>query len=140
VLLQFENGAQGTLHVSQVAAGRKNCLRFEIAGEKSSCAWNSEVPNELWLGHRDTANETLIRDPALLSAEARRHAAYPGGHNEGFADSFRACFQSFYSTVQNQDFSSPAYPTFADGHREIQICEAILASHRTRQWVDVPQA
>jgi predicted dehydrogenase len=139
VLLQFENGAQGTLHVSQVAAGRKNCLRFEIAGEKSSCAWNSEVPNELWLGHRDTANETLIRDPALLSAEARRHAAYPGGHNEGFADSFRACFQSFYSTVQNQDFSSPAYPTFADGHREIQICEAILASHRTRQWVDVPQ-
>ena len=137
ILLQFENGARGSLHVSQVNAGRKNCLRFEVAGSQSACAWNSEVPNELWLGHRDRANETLLRDPALLSPAAAVHAAYPGGHNEGYADSFRACFAAFYNAIQQQDFSGQSYPTFADGDREIRICEAILRSHKTRSWAEV---
>lgn len=137
ILLQFENGARGSLHVSQVNAGRKNCLRFEVAGSESACAWNSEVPNELWMGHRDRSNETLIRDPALLSPAAGIHAAYPGGHNEGYADSFRACFAAFYNAIQRQDFSGQSYPTFADGDREIRVCEAILRSHQTRSWVDV---
>ena len=138
ILLRFENGTRGTLQVSQVLAGRKNCLRFEIAGESSSCSWNSESPNELWLGHRDQSNEILLRDPALLSSEARTHAAYPGGHNEGYADSFRACFASFYSAIEKKNFTNPRYPTFADGHREILVCEAVLRSHLTRQWVEVP--
>ena len=68
VMLRFANGANGCLWVSQTTAGRKNCLRFEIAGAKQSLAWNSESPNELWIGHRDRANETLIRDPSLLHA------------------------------------------------------------------------
>jgi predicted dehydrogenase len=138
ILLKFAGGARGTLHVSQVSAGRKNCLRFEIAGAEGSAAWDSESPNSLWLGHRDTANEQLTRDPALLSNAARAHAMYPGGHNEGYADSFRACFAAFYADVQR----SPAdrwegYPTFSDGHREIQICEAILQSHQQRAWTKV---
>lgn len=137
ILLRFENGARGTLHVSQVTAGRKNCLRFEVSGASTSYLWNSESPNELWLGYRDRANELLTRDPALLSLSARQHAAYPGGHNEGYADSFRACFRAFYDRLQQSDFTDPPYPTFADGHREIQICEAILKSHQTRQWVNV---
>ncbi len=137
ILLRFENGARGTLHVSQVTAGRKNCLRFEIAGENSAFAWNSESPNELWIGHRDRANEVLVRDPALLSVEANRHAAYPGGHNEGYADSFRACFATFYKTITERDFSNPPYPTFSDGHREILLCEAIRKSHDSRAWVDL---
>ena len=138
ILLQFENGARGSLHVSQVNAGRKNCLRFEVAGSESACAWNSEMPNELWLGHRDRSNETLIRDPALLSPAAAIHAAYPGGHNEGYADSFRGCFSAFYNAIQQQDFSGQSYPTFADGDRETRICEAILRSHQSRSWVEVP--
>lgn len=138
ILLKFVGGARGTLHVSQVSAGRKNCLRFEVSGAEGSAAWDSESPNSLWLGHRDTANEQLTRDPALLSTAARANAMYPGGHNEGYADSFRACFAAFYADVRR----SPAervggYPTFADGHREIQICEAILQSHQQRAWVKV---
>ncbi|MDA1229272.1 MAG: gfo/Idh/MocA family oxidoreductase, partial [Planctomycetota bacterium] len=122
----------------QVTAGRKNCLRFEIAGAEGSAAWDSESPNALWLGHRDTANEQLTRDPALLSTDARVHAMYPGGHNEGYADSFRACFAAFYADIRR----SPAdrqggYPTFGDGHCEIQICEAILQSHQQRAWMKV---
>ena len=138
VLLKFVGGARGTLHVSQVTAGRKNCLRFEIAGAEGSAAWDSELANSLWLGHRDTANEQLTRDPALLSQDARVHAMYPGGHNEGYADSFRACFAAFYADVRrNPGKRQGGYPTFADGHCEIQICEAILQSHQQRAWVKV---
>jgi predicted dehydrogenase len=136
VMLRFAGGARGCLWVSQVTAGRKNCLRFEIAGSKRALSWCSEQPNQLWIGHRDEANETLIRDPALLSASARAYAGYPGGHNEGFADTFKACFQAFYDSIEGKAPSDPApYPTFEDGHREILLCEAILRSYREGRWI-----
>ncbi len=136
ILLRFQGGARGVLWVSQVTAGRKNCLRFEIAGSKQTLAWNSESPNELWIGHRDRANESLLRDPALLSAEARRYTDYPGGHNEGFADTFKQCFRAFYDAIAVGAWGgSTAYPTFADGHREIVLCDAILRSAREERWV-----
>src|SRR5262249_45908160 len=89
ILLPFRGGAAGALTVSQVTAGRKNCIRYEIAGGKGALAWDSERPNELWLGHRDKPNEVLLRDPALLQPNVRRFANYPGGHNEGFPDTFK---------------------------------------------------
>ena len=151
------------LWVSQTTAGRKNCVRFEIAGAKSALAWNSEQPNELWIGRRDQPNEQLIRDPALLSPAARAIANYPGGHNEGFPDTFKQLFRTFYGSIAAGDYAaSPAvvgrgspdpaprgevgrpapnlaraFPTFADGHHEILLCEAILQSHRQRRWVEV---
>jgi predicted dehydrogenase len=140
VLLEFESGARGTLWVSQVTAGRKNCLRFEIAGSAESLAWNSELPNELWIGKRDAANEVLLRDPALLGPAARGATSYPGGHNEGFPDTFKHLFRAFYGFIEAGDFSAPPpFPTFADGHREIVLCEAILKSHRERRWVSLAE-
>lgn len=136
VLLRFQGRARGVLWVSQVTAGRKNCLRFEIAGSKQTLAWNSESPNELWIGHRDRANECLIRDPALLGVEARRSTDYPGGHNEGFPDTFKQCFRDFYDYIAADDREAPAsFPTFEDGHREILLCEAILRSAREQRWI-----
>ncbi|MBI3863334.1 MAG: Gfo/Idh/MocA family oxidoreductase, partial [Planctomycetia bacterium] len=141
LLLEFENGARGTLWVSQVTAGRKNCLRFEIACHDESLAWNSERPDELWIGRRDSANELLLRDPALLSPLARSASSYPGGHNEGFPDTFKQLFRAFYGYIEAGNFSSPPpFPTFGDGHREIVLCDAILESHRKRGWVTVPPA
>ncbi len=141
VMLRFANGANGSLWVSQTTAGRKNCLRFEIAGAKQSLAWNSESPNELWIGHRDRANETLIRDPSLLHESARGITSYPGGHNEGFPDTFKQLFRSFYGYIAAGDFSAPSpFPTFADGHREILLCEAALRSHRERRWVSIEES
>src|SRR5262249_49139166 len=108
-LLQFRGGARGCLTVSQVAAGRKDCLRFEIAGSKGSLAWNSERPNELWIGHRDQANEVLIRDPALLAPSSRRWATTPGGHNEGFVDTFKQLFRAVYDAIDpGQQQQSPS--------------------------------
>ena len=138
VMLRFAGGTRGCVYVSQVTAGRKNCLRFELAGSKQAISWNSESPNELWIGQRDAANQLLMRDPALLSEQARSFASFPGGHNEGFPDTFKQCFRDFYRYIEAGDFSAPpTFPTFADGHREIVLCEAILQSHREQRWVEI---
>lgn len=137
-LLRFTGGAHGSLWVSQMTAGRKNCLRYEIAGSEATVAWNSEQPNELWIGHRNQANQQLIRDPGLVSESARAHISYPGGHNEGYDDSFKQSFKSFYDYIGAGDFSAPQpFPTFADGHKEIVLCEAIQESHERERWVDI---
>lgn len=139
VLLRLENDVRGCFTVSQVTAGRKNCLRFEIAGSTCSVAWNSERPNELWIGERDRPSEMLLRDPSLLDASVRPFANYPGGHNEGFPDTFKQLFRDIYDYIDRGDPSAPRrFPTFADGHREILLCEAILQSQRDRAWKSVP--
>lgn len=140
ILLRFRGGARGVVWVSQTTAGRKNCLRLEIAGSKESWAWDSESPSSLWIGHRDRPNEILVRDPSLLSAPARLYTDYPGGHNEGFPDTFKQLFRAFYGYLDAGDFEAPApFPTFADGHREVLLCEAVLRSARERRWAEVEE-
>ncbi len=138
VMFRFKNGGRGTLYVSQITAGRKNCLRYEITGSKCTLAWNSEVPNDLWIGHRDQPNQTLMRDPSLVADIPREFIHYPGGHNEGFPDTFKQCFKAFYEYIGQGDYSAdPLFPTFASGHKEIVICEAILKSHREERWIQL---
>ena len=141
VMLRLSNGARGVMHVSQVTAGHKNCIRWEIAGSKQSLAWNSQRPDELWVGNRDSANQTLLRDPGLLSETARSHAQYPGGHNEGFPDTFKQLFRSFYSAIETDETYGTIrfadYPTFKDGHREVLLCEAILKSAQEQRWIEL---
>lgn len=138
ILFLMEKGARGSLYVSQVTAGRKNCIRYEISGSKCALAWNSETPNELWIGHRSQPNQSLLRDPSLISESARNFVNYPGGHNEGFPDTFKQCFRAFYDTIQRGDFSlQPLYPSFESGHHEVMLCEAILRSGREKRWVQI---
>jgi predicted dehydrogenase len=140
VLYRFKGGARGSLWVSQVTAGRKNCIRYEIAGAKTALAWNSESPNELWIGRRDRPNESMVRDPSLVGQLARGYINYPGGHNEGFPDAFKQCFRSFYNYIAAGDYTAePLYPTFAQGHKEVLLCEAILNSHRKQAWVKITE-
>jgi predicted dehydrogenase len=138
VLLRFHGGASGCFTVSQVTAGRKNCIRFEVAGARAALAWDSERPNELWVGRRDRANELLLRDPALLHPGVRPYANYPGGHNEGFPDTFKQLFRAVYDYIDRGDWRAPRpFPTFQDGHREVVLCEAILQSQCDQRWMEV---
>jgi predicted dehydrogenase len=96
------------------------------------------MPNELWIGHRDTANEDLHRDPSLLSEAAGTYTTYPGGHNEGYDDTFKHSFRAFYDTVAEGDMTAAGpFATFADGHEEVLLCEAILKSHEEERWVEM---
>lgn len=138
VLFQYAGGARGCMNVSQVHAGRKNQLTFEIAGSKAAIAWNGERPNELWIGRRDRPNEILIKDPSLLSGAALAHSSYPGGHAEGFADSFKQLYRAIYDYLAHGNFDAPKpFPTFEDGHLEVLLCDTILKSHRERRWLDL---
>jgi predicted dehydrogenase len=138
VLLRFEDGASGSLVVSQVSAGRKNMLAFELDGSKAALAWNSERAEELWLGHRGRPNELLLRDPGLLEPAAQETTALPGGHAEGFAETFRELYRRVYGAVESGGPpAEPDYPTFADGHWENVLGEAIALSSRERRWIDV---
>ncbi len=141
ILLRFRGGARGALVVSQVSAGRKNCLRYELAGERGALSWNSEDPERLWIGRRGGPNEILMRDPSLVSEAARAAIAVPGGHAEGYADTFKQHFRAFYGYVAKGDFAAPPpFATFEDGHREVVLCEAVLESQRTGGWVNLPKA
>ena len=138
VLLHYENGVRGVLTVSQVSSGRKNRIYFEINGSKSSLVWNGERPNELWIGNRSEPNQVLMKDPSLLSPEARATASYPGGHNEGFPDTFKQLYTKVYDYILAGDFAAkPDFPTFADGHYEQMLCEAIERSAKEGKWVEV---
>jgi len=138
VLFHYDGGARGLMNVSQVSAGRKNRLTFEISGSKGALAWDSETPNQLWLGHRDKPNELLIKDPALMDASVAPYTDYPGGHTEGFPDTFKQLYRAVYDNIEAGDFNAPKpFPTFEDGHFEVLLCEKILQSHRERRWLDV---
>jgi predicted dehydrogenase len=138
VLFHLEGDLSGAMTVSQVSAGRRARLWFEIDGTEGSLAWNSEEPGTLWIGRRDRANEELPKDPALLSPQARRYAAYPGGHAEGYPDTFVQLFRDYYEYIEAGDFKAPrTFPTFETGNEEMVLCEAIERSSRTRAWVPV---
>jgi predicted dehydrogenase len=140
VLLRYENGALGNMTISQISAGRRNTLEFEIDGSSAATAWNSEHPDELWIGHRGRPNELLPRDPALLNAEGRATAGLPGGHNEGFADTFKALYRSVYHAVAEGGHAEADYPTFADGHESMLVCEAVARSAQEGTWASVDRA
>lgn len=141
ILLRFSNDARGTLSVSQISPGRKNSLQWEIDGSEGAAAWDSETPDHLWLGHRDKPNEVLLRNPALMGPAARGTAALPAGHVEGFGDTFGAMFRAIYADVAAGGSSErPLYATFADGHDEMLVNDAIAESARNRCWIDVARA
>jgi predicted dehydrogenase len=132
ILLRFEGGARGSLVVSQVSAGRRNSLRFEIDGSAGAIAWDGERNEELWLGHRGRANELLLRDPAMP------RTGMPAGHAEGYADTFRELYRAVYAAVADGAMpAEPDFPTFEDGHRAQLLGDTIAASSRERRWVAV---
>ena len=137
VIFRMGTRTRGSMTASQVSAGRKNGLSIEIYGTKASVAWNQERPDELWSGHRDDGNKIFIKDPSLLKPAARSFADLPGGHSEGYDDTFKQVFRRFYASIAAAGVA-PEYPQFTDGLRQLMILDAELQSHGTRSWVDVP--
>jgi predicted dehydrogenase len=138
VIFQMGTRTRGCMSASQVSAGRKNGFRMEIYGSRSSVAWNQERPDELWVGHRDSGNAVFVKDPSLLLPGARGFADLPGGHSEGYDDTFKQVFRRFYASIGSS--GEAEYPQFVDGLRQLRILDVVLESHRARKWVDVPAA
>jgi predicted dehydrogenase len=138
LLLRLEGGMRGLCSVSQVSAGRKNRLSWELNGSRRSLAWTSEEPEYLWVGHRGRPNEVAGTDPALMSDLGAAVTGYPAGHVEGYPDTFRGLFAAVYAdVVAGRPAAEPAYPTFADGHDIALVCEAVTESARSGTWAPV---
>ena len=138
ILLRFANGAAGSVVVSQVSPGRKNTLRLDVVGSRAGLEWSSENPEQLWIGHRDRANELLARDPSLLAQAAVGVSHYPGGHGEGFAETFLGFFGKVYAAVEAGVMPDPApFATFSDGIVGLRLEEAIIESNNRGAWARV---
>jgi predicted dehydrogenase len=138
LLVRFEGGARGVVTLSQVSAGRKNHLHWEINGSQASASWRAERPEELWVGRRDTASELRLRDTGQLAPHAAAHTRMPAGHSEGFGETFRELYRAVYSAVaEGAPPAEPDYPTFADGHEQALIGDAVARSHAEGRWVAV---
>ena len=139
IMFKFEGGAIGNLTVSQVSAGYKNFMEFRQFGKDVSYTWDSESPNRLQIGHRDKPNEILLKDPSLLHERSGSMSVFPGGHQEGYGETFRHMLREFYSDLLmgNTGSSGADYPTLADGTREMVLCEAVIESMESNRWVDI---
>ncbi len=138
ILFQFDNGARGSVTLSQFSAGRKNHFWWEINGSKGSLKWEQERPNEMWLGFRERENGLLLKDPSLMQPAIRRYAGFPGGHAEGYPDTHSQLFRELYEYIAAGDLEAPRpFPTFEDGWHELVLCEAVQRSATERRWVEV---
>ena len=106
VLLRLGDRARGAFTVSQMSAGRKNMFTIDIYGTKSGVSWNQERPDELWIGQRNTPNQIIVKDPALLYPKAAAYADLPGGHSEGYDDTHKQVFKRFYARVADPSAAS----------------------------------
>lgn len=138
ILLQWENGVHGNLGVSQVAAGRKNAIRIEIYGTERSAWWDSEEPNVIQYGSRDTANLVAHRACPGFAEDTSGYSDYPPGHAEGFPDSFKMMYRAVYADIaQGRRGSKPLYATAEDGDHEVRLCDAVLKSYQSKRWITV---
>jgi len=142
VLFRFDDGSKGCFSVSQVSAGRKNRLHFDINASVSSLSWDQETPQQLWIGQRHRANQILGDDPSLLNRDVAGQAHFPGGHSEGWPDAFKNMMLNFYQAVlagKMPTASERRFASFSEGANVMYIIDAIVKSHQQRRWVSVEQ-
>ena len=121
--------------VSQVSAGRKNRLWFEIDGAHASVAFDQEDCERLWIGLPDQREETFVRGPAAGSAEQRRLSVFPAGHAQGYGNCFEAFVADTYRAIGGE--RPEGLPTFEDGVRSALIVDRVITSARTRAWTAI---
>ena len=139
VLVRFEDGARGSLIVSQVSPGHKNDLTLDLAGSEQSLSWAQERPERLRLSSR-RESVVLSRDPSG-DAWPVGVPALPAGHPEGWGEALRDLLRPFYAAIAAgeppPDDADAPYPTLADGARGVALIEAVVESSKIGRWVDV---
>ncbi|UBQ01844.1 Gfo/Idh/MocA family protein [Curtobacterium sp. TXMA1] len=133
-------GRIGNVVVSQVAAGRKNRLWFEVDGTLGSAAFDQEQPESAWFGNERGA-QIVVRDPSLGFPDQRRLAVVPAGHPQGYLDAFAAFVADTYAAVRAEGDRTAwpdGLPTFADGARAASVIETVVASASDGAWRPIP--
>ncbi|NYF20139.1 putative dehydrogenase [Xanthomonas sp. JAI131] len=134
-MFRTDAGTLASLTVSQVSAGRRNRLWFEIDGARASVAFDQEDAERLWIGRPDQREEIFVRGPGAGSAEQRRLSTLPAGHAQGYGDCFEAFVADTYRAIEGE--RPEGLPTFEDGVRSALIVDRVITSARTRAWTSI---
>ena len=134
VLFRSASGVPGSMLVSQVAAGRKNRLWFELDGSAGSAAFDQENPESFWTGTAE-GSRVFVRDPDSGSPGQRRLSYLPAGHPQGYGDCFAAFVADTYAAIEGGQ--TDGLPTFADGVRSARLIEAVVRSAAAATWTQV---
>ena len=140
VLVKFSNGASGVFQCSEISAGRKCFIDIEVDGSESSLHWNHELGDRMWKGNRDSQNEQIMRNPNLMTPEAKQYSYLAAGHAEGWNDAFKNTIEAFYRFIRDgkkMGVDKCDFATFEEGHYLMKLTEAIIQSGREKRWVSV---
>jgi predicted dehydrogenase len=139
-VVEFENGAIGTLESTRFAAGRKNYEVLEINGEKGSIRFNLERMNELevfWVGEQPKETQGFHDVLVTEGYHPWWENWWPHGHIIGWEHAFVHELTHFLDCIVNDKEVAPYGATFEDGYRAAVICDAILESAVTKKQVDI---
>jgi predicted dehydrogenase len=136
VLVRFDDGTKGMACISQVSAGRKNHIVFELEGTKKAIWWDHERPNELMTGNRNVPNQLMFKDAVQMDDDIKDYAHYPAGHNEGYPTCVKNFCRNVYRHIADRSRKID-FATFADGHNADVIVEAVMKSHKTQRWEQI---
>ncbi|MBB5440896.1 putative dehydrogenase [Pedobacter sp. AK017] len=143
VLLKFDNGANGILMASQIAAGEENALKIRIYGEKGGMEWHQMEPNTLLVKWLNEPAQVYRVGQAYMSDIAKHNTRVPGGHPEGYLEAFANIYRNFALTVAAKlEGSTPTeamldFPRVEDGVRGMAFIENVVASSQSDQkWFD----
>jgi len=150
VLLRFQKGAKGVLHVSQVSIGEENNLAIWIYGEDGGLEWHQEHPNYLYVKVPDGPLQVWRRGNDYVgerSPAAGRATRLPSGHPEAFIEAFANVYCNAADTIrarilrQKPDRLVMDFPTVDDGLRGMLFIETVVKSAKSRQkWLKMPKA
>jgi predicted dehydrogenase len=135
--VQFETdqGALGSVVISQVSPGRKNRLWFSLDGADASLSFDQQEPEALWVGSRED-NVLIARGGPGGNVDGDPYNILPAGHPQGYQDCFTAFISDVYAAIGGHP--PDGLPTFADGVRAAALTDAVLDSAGTQAWVEVP--
>jgi predicted dehydrogenase len=131
-VVDFENGAVGTIEATRFASGRKNALQFEINGSKGSLSFDIERLNELEVHFRDSSPGKLEQGFRTVLVSEADHPFWehwwPQGHMIGWEHTFVHELHHFLTAIREDTDIAPHGATFEDGYRAAEICDAMLRS------------
>lgn len=143
VLLKFDNGANGILVASQIAAGEENALKIRVYGEKGGLEWHQMEPNTLTVKWLDQPAQVYRAGQAYLSDIAKHNTRVPGGHPEGYLEAFANIYRNFVLTLRTKlQGGTPTeamldFPNVEDGIRGMAFIEnAVASSQSDQKWFD----
>jgi predicted dehydrogenase len=134
VLLKFDNGSNGVLIASQIAAGEENALRIRVYGEKGGLEWAQQEPNTLILKWLDAPVQILRAGGHQLSSYAAFNSRTPGGHPEGYLEAFANLYRNFALCVSAKNEGIKAapeaydYPSVDEGIRGMAFINNVVNS------------